>query len=118
MTGRGVGNEENNQEMTKFKILRADSQNNETVDFDVRDTIESARDLPDEDTEDSADDKVETAEKTDEKPKKARRTRSRAKPKKDEDAAKADDTEKASDDNDATVESAEEKTAEKSQDST
>jgi ribonuclease E len=74
-------------------------------------TIESARDLPDEDTEDSADDKVETAEKTDEKPKKARRTRSRAKPKKDEDAAKADDTEKASDDNDATVESAEEKTA-------
>ena len=29
--------------MTKFKILRADSENNETVDFDERDTIESAR---------------------------------------------------------------------------
>ena len=29
--------------MVKFKILRADSQNNETIDFDEGESIESAR---------------------------------------------------------------------------
>jgi len=81
---RAAEEAEDEAEFGRNKGTDNNSEDDDTPPEDVM-TIESARDLPDEDVEDDA-------EKPEEKPKRARRSRSRAKSKKDDELSKTEDT--------------------------